>query len=111
MAPKAEGYDLPAFRLGKTIYSGYHLKVSLHARLKLDARQMTVEEVIRDLSGTALDPLVVQQGKDKFCLYYKVTRNVCHKYVLEKNEYEKALKLITVEKIRVDWQRMVSKHV
>jgi len=83
----------------------------LHARLKLDARQMTSEEVIGHLTSASLEPLVVQQGRDKFCLYYEVSRNVCHKYVLEKNEYEKTLKLIAVEKIRIAWQRMVSKHV
>ena len=89
----------------------YKIKITLHAKLKLEHEQISPEEIFENLRNPDKISHYVVEGGNKYILYFKLSNSIGHKYVIEINHYEKEIKVITVVKLRIRWQKKAEKYV
>ena len=91
--------------------SGYKINITLHAKLKIDHEQLSEDEICENLKNPGKLHHYVVEGGNKYILYFKLSNSIGHKYVIEINHYEKEIKVITVVKLRIRWQKKAEKYV
>ena len=91
--------------------SDYIIEFTEHAKHRLSVRQLSrgeVEDNLKDprkLSFVRSD----KQDKTKREYYFRLSNTLTHKYVVQFDESNKKLKVITVVKIRNKWQRLIDR--
>ena len=89
----------------------FKIDIRLHAKLKSMSEQINEEEVKENLRNPDKLAAVRQIDKFKFILYFKLSNTLVHKYIVDFRDFEKTIRIVTVVKLRIKWQKGVEKYV
>ncbi|MDO8537411.1 MAG: hypothetical protein Q7S21_00840 [archaeon] len=92
-------------------FKDYEIVLTLHAKLKAETEQISVNEVIENIKNPKFLQYVEKDDDFKYRLYFDLSNALSHKYVIEINNFEKKIKVVTLVKLRKKWQKKAEKYV
>jgi len=89
--------DLEKFKKSLGELAGeYKIVPTLHAEFKIGFEQISLDDIIENIKNLELLKMYIKYDEFKYALYFVLSKTLAHKYVIEINNFEKIIKIITV---------------